>query len=63
MANGIGGMLASPGTNIGQQVGGAYRGLGQDIAGMLTGVGDGIDRRRQEREAKEAEELLRQFGD
>lgn len=63
MANGIGGMLASTGTNIGQQVGGAYRGLGQDIAGMLTGVGDGIVRRRQEREAKEAEELLRQFGD
>ena len=52
-------VLATAGTNIGQQIGKATEQFGQDIGGMLTDVGRGFSERRSSREAQQ---LLQQYA-
>jgi len=52
-------VLATAGTNIGQQIGRATEQFGQDIGGMLTDVGRGFSERRSSREAQQ---LLQQYA-
>lgn len=52
-------VLATAGTNIGQQIGKATEQFGQNIGGMLTDVGRGFSERRSSREAQQ---LLQQYA-
>jgi hypothetical protein len=52
-------VLATAGTNIGQQIGRATEQFGQNIGGMLTDVGRGFSERRSSREAQQ---LLQQYA-
>ena len=52
-------VLATAGTNIGQQIGRATEQFGQNIGGMLTDVGSGFSERRSSREAQQ---LLQQYA-
>jgi hypothetical protein len=60
MSRGINaGVLATAGSNIGQQIGAATEKFGQSLGGMLTDVSGGFAERR---ESKEAQELLQQYS-
>jgi hypothetical protein len=62
----IGGMLARSGEAQGRQIASGYsafgRGLGDLITGVGTGVGGMLDRRREDRESQEAQNLLKQYA-
>ena len=63
----IGSILAQTGANIGGTLGSGMSGLGGAASGMLTTAGQGISRRRMEREATrmqgEAQKLLEAYKD
>jgi len=62
----IGGMLARSGEAQGRQIASGYsafgRGLGDLITGVGTGVGGMLDRRREDRESQEAQNMLKQYA-
>lgn len=55
----IGQILAMSGQNVGSQLGNAYGGFGRDVGGMLSGISGNIRGKREEREAMQRLEQLK----